>query len=134
MRVLMTRNYDEFKFGYWLLGHDSPNAASRDAKIYDRQGVLELLYFHGTEKDPDFQYPVNDENVNKLYGYLCFSVDNLEAACSRIASAGYEILQDSPGKYAIALDPDGYQVKLIEQTETNKKHTSQTDPSKYRLV
>ncbi|KAG8157420.1 hypothetical protein KVR01_012804 [Diaporthe batatas] len=136
MKVLMTRNYDEYKFAYWLMGYDSSKAVSHGAKLYDRQGVVELLYFHGTENDPNVQYPVDDNDVDKPYGYLCFSVDNLQAACPRITSAGYQckLLQDSSNAYGLAVDPDGYQVKLIEQRATTETRAGMTDPSTYRLV
>ena len=75
----------ESNFNLYFLGYGPPvQAASKECPnpAVCREGLLELTWNYGTEKDTDFKY--HDGNSEpKGFGHICISVDNLDAACSR---------------------------------------------------
>lgn len=73
-------------FNLYFLGYGPPapdRAADGVSPVAGREGLLELTWNYGTEKDPDFRY--HDGNTDpKGYGHICISVDDLDAACDRL--------------------------------------------------
>ena len=73
------------KFNLYFLGYGpvaSDSSTNGVNPIVDREGLLELTWNYGTEKDPNFKY--HDGNSEPQgFGHICISVDNLEAACKR---------------------------------------------------
>lgn len=73
------------KFNLYFLGYGpaAPDSSANGVNpVVDREGLLELTWNYGTEKDPNFKY--HDGNSEPQgFGHICISVDNLEAACKR---------------------------------------------------
>lgn len=108
--------FSKFKFDNYYLA--IPGAAAEGAKWYEREGILEMAHNYGTENDES--YTLNNGNVepHRGFGHICFSVDNIEAACAQLEKNGVEFkkkLTDGRQKdIAFALDPDGYWIELIQ--------------------
>jgi len=101
MRVL--RRLDQAKENYTLtflgFGEESDSC------------VLELTYNYGTD-----QY-----DMGNAYGHIAISVDDCNAACTEIKSKGGNVtygpllLSGSNEIIAFVVDPDGYQIELVER-------------------
>ncbi|CAO1625497.1 unnamed protein product [Jaminaea pallidilutea] len=90
----------------------SANAASRA----HREGILELTWNKGTEKDANQKYH-NGNDQPQGFGHLCISVPDLQKACDRFTQMGVQF-QKRPedGKMrhiAFIKDPDSYWVEVI---------------------
>jgi lactoylglutathione lyase len=72
-------------FTLYFLGYGGPApeaTANGVNPTADHEGLLELTWNHGTEKDADFKY--HDGNAEPQgFGHICVSVDDLDAACAR---------------------------------------------------
>jgi lactoylglutathione lyase len=69
-------------FNLYFLGYgaENPNTA-------DYEGLLELTYNYGTEKEPDFKYH-NGNDQPQGFGHICVCVDDVKAACDRFEEKG----------------------------------------------
>lgn len=76
------------KFNLYFLGYGPPageKSANGVNPTADREGLLELTWNYGTEKEEGKVY--HDGNAEPQgFGHICVSVDNLEAACKRECS------------------------------------------------
>lgn len=108
-----------------------------------REGMLELTWNYGTEKDESFSYH-NGNDQPQGFGHICrhspfgnssfetnlavvgVSVDDLDAACAR-----FEVLNCNWKKrltdgrmrnVAFLLDPDGYWVEVVQNDRFSDKH------------
>lgn len=88
MRLLRTSEMKEAGFTLYFLGYGAPapeHSANGVNPVADREGVLELTWNYGTEKDESFKY--HDGNAKPQgFGHICVSVDDLDAACERFES------------------------------------------------
>lgn len=86
MDLKKTLENKESNFNLYFLGYGpAVQAASKECPnpVACREGILELTWNYGTEKDAEFKY--HDGNTDpKGFGHICISVDDLEAACSRL--------------------------------------------------
>lgn len=93
------------------------SAEEKTAQATNREGVLELTWNHGTEKDDNFKgYSSGNSEPGKGFGHIAISVDDVEEACARFEKLGVK-WQKRPtdGKMrhiAFILDPDGYWVEV----------------------
>ena len=114
MRKVQKISYPEQKFDLYFLAYDTPKSASPGAHWSDRQGVLQLGHWHGSETDDSFKIANGNSDPGKGFGHVCISVDHIQAACQRIEDAGYRFQKKlSDGhmrEIAFALDPDNYWV------------------------
>ena len=119
MKQIKKLEFPDNKFDLYFLAYDSADSVSPDAHWSDREGVIELTHNYGTESDPSFKVANGNSEPGKGFGHVCISVDNIQAACSRIEEAGYRFqkkLTDGRMKsIAFALDPDDYWVEIIGQ-------------------
>jgi len=73
--------------------------------------VLELTY----------NYDKSEYNMGNAYGHIAISVDDCDTACADIKSKGGQVsfepkqLQGSNEIIAFVVDPDGYQIELINR-------------------
>jgi lactoylglutathione lyase len=85
MKLLRTSENKNAGFTLYFLGYgsDAPDTTTTDpSPVADREGLLELTWNHGTEKDTDFKY--HDGNAQPQgFGHICLAVDDLDAACAR---------------------------------------------------
>jgi lactoylglutathione lyase len=124
MSLLRKHESTEAGFSLFFLGYTGGQAPSSDNKTSDREGILELTWNHGTEKQEDFKY--HDGNSEPQgFGHICVSVDNLDAACQRFE--GMDVswkkrLTDGRMKnVAFLLDPDGYWVEIVQNEKLSGK-------------
>lgn len=127
MKLLREFPVPQLGFTNYYLGFVGNNALHGNKPWYEREGVLELCHNYGTENDES--YTLNNGNVepHRGFGHICFSVDNIEAACETLEKNGVNFkkrLTDGRQKdIAFALDPDGYWIELI----TNRDQQSSAD-------
>ena len=88
-----------------------------------REGILELTWNYGTEKDNDFKYH-NGNDEPQGFGHICISVDDLEATCTRFEEKGVtwkKKLTDGRMKnIAFVLDPDNYWIEVIQNEKMKR--------------
>jgi len=126
------------KFDLYFLGYDGPQAISHKADRSNREGLIELTHNYGSESDPSFKIANGNTDPHKGFGHVCVSVDNIQAACTRLEAAGYKFqkkLTDGKMKsIAFALDPDGYWVEIIGQKPLEEtENVKETDVATYRM-
>lgn len=116
MKLYGQFKFGKFKFDNYYLGIEA--AAPTGAGWWQRDGILELAHNYGTENDETYTLNNGNEEPNRGFGHICFTVDNIEAACNRLDANGVAFKKKpSDGRQkdiAFVLDPDGYWVELVE--------------------
>jgi lactoylglutathione lyase len=83
-----------------------------------QQGVLELCWNWGTEKDSDFKGYVSGNEEPKGFGHIAVAVDDVQAASDRLEAMDVKFKkrpQDgSMRNIAFILDPDGTRISRGE--------------------
>lgn len=82
--------HDAGDFCLYFLAYTNVDGQTKDIKAQGRgsiEGILELTWNKGTEKDPNFQYH-NGNDQPQGFGHTCISVDNLDKACERFEKLG----------------------------------------------
>ncbi|KAL8715875.1 MAG: hypothetical protein Q9220_000542 [cf. Caloplaca sp. 1 TL-2023] len=115
MSLLRTNESPSSNFNLYFLGYVP--GANNDVNTSPLEGVLELTWNYGTEKNKDFKY--HDGNSEPQgFGHIAITVDNLDAACARFEEKGVrwkKRLTDGRMKnVAFVLDPDGYWVEVVQ--------------------
>lgn len=85
MRLLRTNESPNSGFNLYFLGYGPPapeKTANGVNPVADREGLLELTWNYGTEKDADFKYH-NGNDQPQGFGHICVTVDDLDGACAR---------------------------------------------------
>lgn len=108
-------NFEQAFVGYYR--KDSELKGKTIDNILGREGVVELVQYRGTDKDPEVKYH-NGNDQPQGFGHLCISVDDLDLACER-----FDNLQDIKWKkrltdgrmknVAFLIDPDGYWIEYV---------------------
>ncbi|KAK8878994.1 Glyoxalase/Bleomycin resistance protein/Dihydroxybiphenyl dioxygenase [Apiospora arundinis] len=114
MTLLRTLEQESAGFNLYFLGYPGTKG---DSFSTDYEGLLELTWNYGTEKDESFKY--HDGNAQPQgFGHICVSVDNLDAACERLENMKVnwkKRLTDGRMKnVAFVLDPDGYWIEIVQ--------------------
>ncbi|KAL2119818.1 hypothetical protein VTJ04DRAFT_6779 [Mycothermus thermophilus] len=130
MSLFRTHESPAGGFNLYFLGYPGekglPTGESATAGLStaDREGLLELTWNYGTEKDENFKYH-NGNDQPQGFGHICVSVDNLQAACDRLESLNVnwkKRLTDGRMKnVAFVLDPDGYWVEIVQNERFSGK-------------
>ncbi|KAI9844160.1 MAG: Lactoylglutathione lyase [Sclerophora amabilis] len=129
MSLMRTSEIASNGFNLYFLGYpgdkpvpqSSPNGVN---PVADREGLLELTWNYGTEKDDKFKY--HDGNAQPQgFGHMCISVDDLDAACTRFEDQKVnwkKRLTDGRMKnVAFILDPDGYWIEVIQNEKLKQR-------------
>ncbi|KAF2205373.1 lactoylglutathione lyase [Delitschia confertaspora ATCC 74209] len=127
MELLRTHESQAGGFNLYFLGYGppAPEAAKPGLNpIADREGLLELTWNYGTEKDPNFKY--HDGNAQPQgFGHICVSVDDLEAACARFEEKKVNwkkrLSDGRMNNIAFVLDPDGYWIEVVQNEKLQKR-------------
>ncbi|KAI5865934.1 glyoxalase I [Durotheca rogersii] len=124
MSLFRTSEQPAAKFNLYFLGYPGERGVPADGFSAEYEGLLELTWNYGTEKDPDFKY--HDGNAEPQgFGHICVSVDNLEAACARFESLGVgwkkRLTEGRMKNVAFVLDPDGYWVEIVQNESFSGK-------------
>jgi len=122
MTLIRTSENKDNKFNLYLLGYpDSKDSSETSVNGVNptagREGLLELTWNYGTEKDDNFKYH-NGNDEPQGFGHICVSVDDLDSACQRFEDLKVnwkKRLTDGRMKnVAFVLDPDNYWVEVIQ--------------------
>jgi len=75
MTLLRTIENKDAKFNLYFLGYTGGKGAPTDSMnsenaVTDREGLLELTWNYGTEKDPNFKYH-NGNDEPQGFGHIC---------------------------------------------------------------
>ncbi|EFX01216.1 lactoylglutathione lyase [Grosmannia clavigera kw1407] len=117
MSLVRTSDNPAAGFTLYFLAYGGPGEPTGDEGTAGREGLLELTWNHGTEKDEAFSY--HDGNKEPQgFGHICVSVDNIDAACQRFEDLKVnwkKRLTDGRMKnVAFVLDPDAYWVEIVQ--------------------
>lgn len=115
MKLVDERDFPEAKFTLYFLSFDH-NPGPR----HDTEGLLELTYNYGTEKDEQFVYHTGNEEPQG-YGHIGLAVDNVQEFLNKLEAKGVKItkrVEDGKLKFiAFVSDPDGYSYELLPKAE-----------------
>ncbi|KXL48007.1 hypothetical protein M433DRAFT_8137 [Acidomyces richmondensis BFW] len=120
MKLKRTHENKDANFNLYFLAYGPPagdKTANGVNPTADREGLLELTWNYGTEKQEGKVY--HDGNAEPQgFGHICVSVDDLNAACQRFEEKGVtwkKRLSDGRMRnVAFLLDPDGYWIEVIQ--------------------
>jgi len=122
MTLLRTSENPDNKFNLYFLGY--PGAATPPSPA-QREGLLELTWNYGTEKDPNFKY--HDGNAEPQgFGHIAVTVDDLDEACKRFDEKGVSwkkrLTEGRMKNVAFILDPDGYWIELLQNERLKRSN------------
>jgi lactoylglutathione lyase len=90
MKLKRTSESPNANFNLYFLGYgaDAPEQTANGVNpVADSEGLLELTWNYGTEKDANFKYH-NGNDEPQGFGHICITVDDLDAACARFEEKG----------------------------------------------
>lgn len=130
MKVVGTFVNKQAQFNLYFLAYDDcDNEAKAKFPTNDlsllakREGLLELTWNYGTEKEVGFKYH-NGNDEPQGFGHICISVDNIENACERFEKLGVKwrkrLTEGRMKSIAFMLDPDGYSIEIIQNQSLKK--------------
>ncbi|KAM3460423.1 hypothetical protein MY5147_006556 [Beauveria neobassiana] len=129
MSLIRKHEAEAAGFNLYFLAYPADQGLPTDDKTSHREGLLELTWNYGTEKDESFKYH-NGNDQPQGFGHICITVDDLDAACQRFEEKGCnwkKRLTDGRMKnIAFLLDPDGYWVEVIQNDKYGSKHAVQS--------
>lgn len=109
---------DAGDFKLFFLAYQMPG--QKDLSRGEREGILELTWNKGTEKDPNFKYH-NGNDEPQGFGHTCISVDDLQKAVARFDKHGVRFKKrPEDGKMrniAFIYDPDNYWIEIISHNK-----------------
>ncbi|TIA26707.1 lactoylglutathione lyase-like protein [Aureobasidium pullulans] len=129
MGMTLQRTSEQKEAGFTLYflsyGSKAPEQSANGVNpIADREGILELTYNEGSEKDDSVKYH-NGNDEPQGFGHTCVSVDDLDAACKRFDDMGVQWkkrLTDGRMKnVAFILDPDNYWIEVIQNEKLKNR-------------
>lgn len=128
MTLMRTSENESASFNLYFLGYPGEKGVPKESAsgvnpVADREGLLELTWNYGTEKDANFKY--HDGNSEPQgFGHICVSVDDIDAACKRFDEHKVnwkKRLTDGRMKnVAFVLDPDGYWIEVIQNEKLKR--------------
>ena len=128
MSLLRTSENASNGFNLYFLGYPGDEAVPKESAngvnpVSEREGILELTWNYGTEKDANFKYH-NGNDEPQGFGHICIAVDDIEAACKQFEEKGVnwkKRLTDGRMKnIAFVLDPDGYWIEVIQNEKMKR--------------
>ena len=115
MSLVRTSENESNGFNLYFLAYPGDDAIPRESAngvnpVANREGLLELTWNYGTEKDANFKYH-NGNDEPQGFGHICIAVDDLDAACKRFEEKGVnwkkKLTEGRMKNIAFVLDPDG---------------------------
>ncbi|KAG6005345.1 hypothetical protein E4U43_000608 [Claviceps pusilla] len=124
MTLVRTSENQSAGFNLYFLGYPGEQGTPKDGKTAHCEGLLELTWNYGTEKDDNFKYH-NGNDEPQGFGHICVSVDDVEAACQRFDDHGVswrkKLTEGRMKNLAFMLDPDGYWIEVIPNDKYSDK-------------
>lgn len=77
-------SFNLYFLGYGEMGDEGGKGVS---PVAGQEGLLELTWNYGTEKDEEFRYHSGNEDPQG-FGHICITVDDLDQACKRFEERG----------------------------------------------
>ena len=115
MSLIRTSENSSAGFNLYFLGYGSSQQTNTTTH---REGLLELTWNYGTEKDADFRYH-NGNDQPQGFGHIAVSVDDLDKACERFEESGVRwkkrLTEGRMKNVAFVLDPDGYWIEVRDR-------------------
>ncbi|GAO16159.1 uncharacterized protein UV8b_05629 [Ustilaginoidea virens] len=125
MTLIRTSENQAAGFNLYFLGYPGEQGIPKDGKTNELEGLLELTWNYGTEKDASFKYH-NGNDEPQGFGHICVSVDDIDAACQRFedlkCSWKKRLTEGRMKNIAFLLDPDGYWIEVIPNDKYSDKH------------
>jgi lactoylglutathione lyase len=125
MRTLENKsaNFNLYFLGYGRTPQEEENGVNGLNQIASHEGLLELTWNYGTEKEEGKVY--HDGNSEPQgFGHICVTVDDLNAACQYLdeKKVGWKKrLTDGRMKtVAFILDPDGYWIEVVQNEKLKR--------------
>lgn len=133
MTLIRTHEAPSAGFNLYFLAYTGKGGLAEGTQQSQLEGILELTWNYGTEKQEDFKYH-NGNDEPQGFGHICKSfllwrvsqvtdngvgvaVDNLEEACQRFEDLQCNwkkrLTEGRMKSVAFLLDPDGYWVEVI---------------------
>ncbi|KAL3421629.1 lactoylglutathione lyase [Phlyctema vagabunda] len=116
MQLVRTHENPDNKFNLYFLSYTSGKVGTGESHA-DREGLLELTWNYGTEKDDSFKYH-NGNDEPQGFGHICVSVDDIDAACKRFDDLKVNwkkrLTDGRMRNVAFILDPDNYWIEIIQ--------------------
>lgn len=128
MSLIRTSENASNGFNLYFLAYTGDEAVPKESAngvnpTAEREGLLELTWNYGTEKDADFKYH-NGNDEPQGFGHICVAVDDIDAACERFEEKGVnwkKRLTDGRMKnIAFVLDPDGYWIEVVQNEKMKR--------------
>lgn len=128
MSLIRTSENASNGFNLYFLAYTGDEAVPKESAngvnpTAEREGLLELTWNYGTEKDADFKYQ-NGNDEPQGFGHICVAVDDIDAACERFEEKGVnwkKRLTDGRMKnIAFVLDPDGYWIEVVQNEKMKR--------------
>lgn len=120
MKLKRTSENKSANFNLYFLGYGadaSDKTANGVNPTADQEGLLELTWNYGTEKEEGQVYH-NGNDEPQGFGHICVSVDDLDAACKRFEEKGVQwkkrLTEGRMKNVAFVLDPDNYWIEVIQ--------------------
>lgn len=152
MTLMRTSENEAAGFNLYFLGYPGTQGTAENGKTANREGLLELTWNYGTEKDANFKYhngndepqgfghicklttPAIQTNATQFFSTLCanagklgMSVDDLDAACQRFEDLKCNwrkrLTDGRMRNVAFLLDPDGYSVEIVQNDKFSDKYS-----------
>ncbi|PHH52473.1 Lactoylglutathione lyase [Ceratocystis fimbriata CBS 114723] len=124
MTLLRTHESPKSGFNLYFLGYTDTQPLATDGSTHGREGILELTWNYGTEKDDAFSYH-NGNDQPQGFGHICITVDDIEAACGRFESNNCKwkkrLTDGRMNNVAFLLDPDNYWVEVLQNERYSGK-------------
>ncbi|KAF3061446.1 Lactoylglutathione lyase [Daldinia childiae] len=118
MKLFRTVEQSAAKFNLYFLGYPGSKGVPEDGFTADYEGLLELTWNYGTEKDENLSTMMGTRSRRALDIFVSISVDSLDAACSRFetldANWKKRLTDGRMKNVAFLLDPDGYWVEIVQ--------------------
>lgn len=119
MNLIRTLENQDAGFNLYFLSY-APNPPSQ----FQIEGILELTWNYGTEKDGKFRYH-NGNDEPQGFGHICVAVDDLDAACQRWEEKGVswkkKLTEGRMKDIAFVLDPDGYWIEIVQNEKLKQR-------------
>ncbi|KYK55028.1 lactoylglutathione lyase [Drechmeria coniospora] len=127
MSLIRTHEAPAAGFNLYFLAYPGDQGLPKENGLSQsqREGLLELTWNYGTEKEEGFAYH-NGNDQPQGFGHICVSVDDLDAACERfddLKCRWKKRLTDGRMKnVAFLLDPDGYWIEVLQNSRYSDKY------------
>ncbi|CAD6449134.1 f8a9bdc1-6985-43fe-8d8b-033126030e95 [Sclerotinia trifoliorum] len=123
MSLVRTAEMPAANFNLYFLGYPGEKGLPTSSTA-DREGLLELTWNYGTEKQANFKYH-NGNDEPQGFGHICVSVDDLDAACQRFDEMGVNwkkrLTEGRMKNVAFILDPDNYWIEVIQNEKLKER-------------